>query len=334
MAFPTSDTAIQRPDLGVLVEEFIETEEAAFGFIGTRVMPIAAVAEQSSTYPVMPKEAMLKLQDTRRAMRGKYPRSDYEFEEGFYATVENGWEEPVDDREAKLYASKFSAEAFAARRATNTILRGQEKRIADIVFNASNFTVHNIAHEWDDASNAVPITNVATGKLAIRSASGMLPNALIIAYSSFLNLKQCAQIIDLLKFTFPGIDINQMSLQQLAQVLDVPQVLVGGAVYDSAKKGQDADITDLWSNEYAMLTRISTTPQVTEPCIGRTFLWTEESGGGHIVESYREEQTRGDVIRVRHDTSEALIASRDSNLAIKSNLSTAVSYLFGNVTTI
>ncbi len=333
MAFPTTDTAVQRPDLGVLVEEYMETENALMGFIGTQVMPLLPVPESTSNYPVMPKEVMLKMQDTRRAMRGKYPRSDFEWEEGFYSTAENGWEEAVDDRERKLYASTFDAEAMASKRATSIILRSQEKRIADIVFNGTNFTANSITHEWDDPTNAVPLTDVATGKLSIRSASGMLPNVLIIAYSTFLNLKACDQIIDLLKYTFPGIDINQMSLQQLAQVLDVPRVMVGGAVYDSAKKGQTTVVADLWDKEYAMLTRISNTSQLTEPCIGRTFLWTEESGGGHIVESYRDETVRGDVVRVRHDTSEALIASRDTALAIKSNLSTAVSYLFDNVTT-
>jgi hypothetical protein len=333
MAFPASDTAIQRPDLGVLVDEYMESEQALMGFIGTQVMPLLPVAESTANYPVMPKEVMLKMQDTKRAMRGKYPRSDWEWEEGFYATSENGWEEAVDDRERKLYGSKFDAEAIASRRAVGIIERRQEKRIADIVFNGTNFTANSITHEWDDPTNAVPITDVATGKLSIRSACGMLPNVLIIAYSTFLNLKACDSIVDLLKYTFPGIDINQMSLQQLAQVLDVPRILVGGAVYDSAKKGQVASIADLWDNEYAMLTRISNSGQLTEPCVGRTFLWTEESGGGHIVESYRDETVRGDVIRVRHDTSEALIASRDSDLAIKSNLSTAVSYLMDNITT-
>ena len=333
MGFPTSDTVVQRPDLGVLVNEYMEEESALMGFIGTKVMPLAPVAAQTSSYPVMPKEVMLNIYDTKRAMRGKYPRSDYEWEEGFYATSENGWEEAVDDRERKLYASKFDAEALAAKRATGIILRGQEKRVADLVFNDSNFSANTITHEWDDASNAVPMNDVATGKSAIRTACGMLPNALIIAYSTYLNLKRCAQIVDLIKYTFPGQDINKMSLQQLAHILDVPQVLVGGAVYNGAKKGQAASMTDLWSNEYAMLTRISDSPNITEPCLGRTFLWTEESGGGHIVESYRDEAIRGDVIRVRHDTSEALIASRDSSLAIKSNLSTACSYLFDNVTT-
>lgn len=333
MSFPTSDTAVQRPDLGVLVEEYMEEESALMGFIGLQVMPYAPVALQSATYPVLPKEVMLNIYETKRAMRGKYPRSDFEWEEGFYATSENGWEEAVDDRERKLYASKFDAEALAARRAVTIINRGQEKRIADMVFNSTNFSANTITHEWDDTTNAVPLDDVSTGKSSIRDACGMLPNVLIVAYSTYQNLKRSAQIIDLIKYTFPGQDINKMSLSQLAQILDVPQILVGGAVYNGAKKGKAASMTDLWSNEYAMLTRISNSPNITEPCIGRTFLWTEESGGGHVVESYRDEEIRGDVIRVRHDTSEALIASRDNALAIKSNLSTACSYLFDNVTT-
>jgi hypothetical protein len=111
-------------------------------------------------------------------------------------------------------------------------------------------------------------------------------------------------------------------------------VLVGGAVYDSADKGQDASIADLWSNEYAMLTRVSTAPDITDPCIGRTFYWTEENAGEEpIVESYREDGRRGDVVRVRHDSDERLIISYNDAGSALSNISAAVSYLFSNVTT-
>jgi hypothetical protein len=333
MPMPTSDTAIQRPDLGVLVYEYMEEESSMMGYIGLQVMPLFPVMEQSAQYPVIPKEVMLNVETTKRAMRGKYPRSDWEFEEGYYATSENGWEEAVDDRERKMYANKFDAEALATQRASNIILRGQEKRVADTVFNESNFTGNAITNEWDDAENATPIDDVSTGKLSVRSACGMLPNALIIAYSTYLNLKRCAQIVDLIKYTFPGLDINKLSLSQLAQVLDVPQVMVGGAVYNSAKKGQSASVTDIWSNEYAMLTRISGGMDITTPCIGRTFLWTEDSESNHVVETYREEQSRGDVIRVRHDTHEAMIMSRNKDGAVKSNLSAACSYLMKNITT-
>ena len=332
MAQPTRDTAIQRPDLGTLVFEHMQTS-GNLGFIGLQVMPLFPVPEQSAGYPVIPKEALLKIPDTKRAMRGAYGRSDWEWEEGHYATKEHGWEEPIDDRERKLYQDKFDHDVVCTMRAVDIILRSQEKRVASKVFNATNFTAHPVANEWDDAATATPINDVNAGKNAIREASGMLANALLIAYSTMMNLRECDQIVERLKYTFPGMDINAMGAAELARIFDVERVLVGGAVYDSAKKGQDASISDLWDNEYAMLTRVSEANNVLEPCLGRTFLWTEDSDSNSVVEEYREEQTRGDVIRVRHDVDEACIKSFDEDGNVKSNISAAVSYLFSNITT-
>lgn len=333
MPTPTSDTAIGRPDLGVLVQEYMETAEE-LGFAGLRLMPLFETQEQSANYPVMPKEVMLHMAKTGRAMRSRYNRSDWEWEEGFYSTKENGWEEAVDDRELKLYASKFDAEAVASRRASKIILRSQEKRIADLAFNATNFTAHGVTNEWDDTANATPIDDVATGIEAIIKASGIKPNALTIARTTWRNLKRCAQIIDQIKYTFPGADINAMTTAQMAHILDIDSIIVAGSVYNSAKKGQDASVSDLWSNEYALLTKIASEgDDLTEPCFGRTFLWTDDSPTNEVVESYRDEGVRGDVIRVRHDTQEALIRSIDSSGVVKSNISAAVSYLFSNITT-
>lgn len=332
MPIPASDAATRRPDLGAMVMEYM-ADSPTMGFIGLELLPLFPTRLQTSQFPVIPKEALLKIPETARAARAAYNRSDYEFERGYYATNENGWEEVVDDRERALYQDEFDAELVATMRATRIILAAQEKRIADKVFSATNFTANSITDEWDDAANAVPIDDVNEGKLSVRENCGMLPNVLVISYSTFLNLKRCDQVVDLLKFTFPGIDINRMSAQQLAAVFDVERVLVGGAVYDSAKKGQDASISDLWSNEYAMLTRVASGQSLDEPCLGRTFLWTEDADSNSVVEQYREEGTRGDVIRVRHDTDERLLTSFDSSGSEDSTIYKAVSYLFSNVTT-
>jgi hypothetical protein len=332
MPRPTSDTLIQRPDLGMLVEEYMD-QAPTMGYIGLDVMPIKTVQKQSATYPVLPKEALLKIPDTSRTPRGAYNRSDYEFENGFYATQENGWEEAIDDTERKLYASMFDAEAVATRRAVKIILGSQEKRISAMVFNASNFTPNAVTTEWDTAATATPVADVNAGKLSVRSACGMLPNTLIISYTTFVNLRSCDEITELIKYTFPGIDINRMTRQQLAAVFDIPQVLVGGAIYDSAKKGQAASITDLWSYEYAMLTVASASEDILEPCIGRTFLWTEDSAENTIVESYRDEARRSDIVRVRHNTQERLLKSYDSSDTAKSDIAAACSYLLSNIHT-
>lgn len=332
MPQPSGTTAISRPELAQLVMEFRET--AATGAIGPQVMPYFGVAKDSSEFPVIPKEELLKIPNTTRAMRQTYPRSDWAFEMGFYATRENGWEEAIDDRERKLYQSLFDAEVVSTQRATKIIDLAQEQRVASRVFNGSNFTPDPVSVEWDTAATATPIEDVNDAVSTIRQTCGMLANTLIVSFTTFQNLKRCSEIIDLLKYTFPGIDINRMNSQQLAAVFNLEKVLVGGAVYDSADKGQAASVADLWSTEYAMVTRTSNGGDLTEPCIGRTFFWTAENAGEMpVVESYREEGKRGDVIRVRHDTDERLIKSYDASGNVLSDIASAVSVLLSNIHT-
>lgn len=328
-----SDSTIYRPDLGVQVMEYVEG--VTMPFIGLEVMPIFKTAKQAASYPVIPKEALLKIPDTSRAPRGNYNRGDWTYERGKFGTSEQGWEEPVDDTERALFDQEAPgmADFVATQRGMNHVMRAQEKRIADKVFDSSTFTANSITEEWDDASNAVPIDDVNDGIVSFRSACGMLPDALIIAYSTFLDLKNCDQVVDRLKYTFAGIDINRMSSEQLAAVFNVPRVLIGGAVYDSAGKGLDTVVADLWSNEYAALVKISAGPDLTQPGIGRTFLWTEDSPQNPIVEQYREDQTRSDIFRVRHNTDEALMQSFDTSNAVKSNIAAACIYLMDNITT-
>ena len=54
MPNPTSDTAIQRPDLGALVYEYIMQNGPSMGYIGLEVMPLFPVAYQSASLPGYP----------------------------------------------------------------------------------------------------------------------------------------------------------------------------------------------------------------------------------------------------------------------------------------
>lgn len=325
--------AIVRGDLGIAVDEYKRSNN--FGFIAEQIMTPMGVALQASEFPILPIELMLSQQNTQRSMRGFYNRSDGEFEMGFYSTRENGWEEALDDREVKLYRNLIDAEMVAVNRGLGIIMRSQEMRVAAKLFNTSNFTAHALSTEWSVAATATPIDDINAGILAVRAACGMTPNTLILPFKVFRNLRRCAQIVDLLKYTYPGKDINTMSPAQLAEILGVPKVLVGDEQYNSAKKGQSASLGEIWNPEYAMLTITATSESFDEPCIGRIFRWEEESGsgeGGTIVEQYRSEPSRGDIYRIRHDTDERLLKSYTDAGAVKSDIAAAVSYLFSNVT--
>lgn len=315
---PRPSSAAQRPDLQAVIFEAADQPSA---FIGLQVMPIFEVEEVNGQFPVIPPEVMFSVPSTKRTDRGAYQRSDWTWDWDTYLCLENGWEEKVDDREVALYKRFFNAELMSGRRALNIVLRSQEKRIADAVFNASNFAVNDVTHEWDDPANAVPIADVKAGRKVIHDAVGIEPNTLIISYSTFLDLGIVDSIVERIMYTNPAVQRGDINVALLAQVFGVEQVLVAGSLYNGSKKGQDASLTALWSYEYAMLCVTSKSPMLGEvPCIGRTFLWTGGSPSNSVIESYRDETVRADVIRVRHDTDEEFI-------------STDSAYLLGNITT-
>ncbi len=308
MPRPTSGTDIQRPDLGMIAYEYM-LESSRRGFIGLSILPLFDVPEQSADYPVIPIEALLKMPDTSRAARGNYNRSDYEFETGTYACKEYGWEEPVDEVEEKLYNRFFDAEEVAVKRATDIILRGQEKRVSDMVFNTSNLTNSAVSTEWSTSATCTPRADVTTAKQAMRAASGLMPNKMAISLKVLENLLITSEITSALQYTNP-IELGGLEMQKrvLAQYFGLDEILVGGAVYDSAKKGKTFSIADLWDDEYCLLFKgASGARDLREPCLGRTFLWEEDSPENLVVEQYREEQTRSEIYRVRNNVDECFV---------------------------
>lgn len=335
MSRAKSGSAIYRPDLGSYVSEFLEDEAAGMGFIGTQIFPIFPTAKKESSYPVIPKEAMLGISNVDRAPRGNYPRDDWEYERGFYSTSERAFEELLDDSERELFAQEAGdeAESIAVKRCMLKVSRAQEKRIADKLFNATNFSATSVSTCWDVAASATPIDDIKTGIGDFRKQCGMLPSALVISYTTYLALQVCDQIVDQLKYTYPGIDVTNLNAQQMARVLGVPRLLVGGAVYNSAGKGQDGTIADLWDDEYAALVRIGEGRDITTPCVGRTFLWTMDTPENQVVEQYREEPRRSEVYRVRQFVGEEFIQSKNSSGTVVSNIAAACVYLFANIDT-
>jgi len=323
MPRPTSGTTIQRPDLGAIAYEYNATASQR-GFIGLELMPLFDVPEQSSDYPKIPIEALLKLlPSVERAANGTYQRDDWNFETGTYKCKEFGLEGRVEDTEAKLYRRFFDAEQVAVMRVTDQLLRQQEKRISGALFNTSNIpNTSNVTNEWDKPSSCTPKADVLAGKQAMRAASGLEPNALAMSKKVFENLLICAELKDYLKYTNPHLmSTFEAQKQIVAQYLDVERLLVGNAIYDSTKKGKNFTLADVWNDEYVLLAKVASgSNDLRDPCLGRTFLWTEDSPENLIVEQYREEQTRSNIYRVRHYVDDDAFVF------------TGAGYLLGNIT--
>jgi hypothetical protein len=209
-----------------------------------------------------------------------------------------------------MYREFFDAELIAAWRARDRVMRNAEVRMAAAVFNTTSWTgsalTTAITNEWDDSANATPRADVKAAKLKVWDNSGLLANALIINHILFEHLKDVAAVIDRLKYAgYTDPNPALIGERALAQALGIDMIIVAGSPKNTAKEGQDASISPVWSSEYAMVARVATTQDVREPCIGRTFHWGEDGSDiGGTVDTYYEERRRSDIVRVRHQVDE------------------------------
>lgn len=307
---PIPSTTLQRPDLGVTVENF-SLEADRQGFVGMEVMPIFETPLETMNVGRIPLQELLNNRETSRAVRGKYNRSDWKFQDWGFTTRENGWEENVDDREYKLYARFFDAELVAVKIATDTILRNAEKRYASKLFDVANtFTGSKTGagSNWNVESTSTPVDDIDAAKLACWQNSGMWPNTLVLSRQLYLRCIRSAQIQSLVKFA--GItDPSKINASTLAQLFDLPNIKVAGGSQNTANKAQSPVIASIWDKTKALVCRVTEQPEnPRDPCIGRTFncVATGSVAKGR-VEMYREDGSRSNVFRVRAETDECIM---------------------------
>jgi hypothetical protein len=320
---PTSVTSLAtlRPDLAASFEAFdLEAEKA--GYIARKVLPSVDVASQAGNFGKIPLEQLLQQRDTKRAPGSGYARGNFTFDDSTYSCEEHGAEEPIDDREAKMYAEYFDAEQIATQRAYNSVLANAEKRVADAIFNTTTWTGAPLTTDvssvpWATIATAKPLTNVEAAVQKVYDGSGLWPNALVINKKVFRNLRNTPEVIDRIASSGAG-DRNlasDVTLQMLAQAFDLDYIIVAGGSLNSAKEGQAASVGQIWSSTYAMVCRVATSSDFREPCIGRTFHWgADGSSIDGAIESYRDEVVRANIIRVRHDVDEVVLYAQAGHL--------------------
>lgn len=306
---PSAALTTLRPDLGASLME-LDLAMARLGFIGYRILRRITTAVSSGTFGRIPLEELLRERPLDRAPGSRYNRDEWKFTEDSFATQERGLEGVLDDREVKLYANYFDAETITTERTRDQVLRAAEKRCADLLTNTSTFANGAAGTAWTTFATADPQGNVDARIQAIRDATGLTPNAIVLPYKAFRALRRTTQFKDAVASSGAGESTltRRISLQQIADFFEIENVFVGDAQRNSAKQGQAATLAEIWPADKVLVGRIATTDDIKEPCVGRTFDW--QADGGELdgtVETYRDETVRGEVTRVRHDVQEKLL---------------------------
>ena len=312
---PTSSTTIQRPDLAQLMYEY-NFVAAQAGFIGGALLPLYPVMEKSADYPFLPFEAFMKPVDDLRAPDGSYNEDDWQWETATYACVDRGIAERVDDSLRRNYNRFFDIKEVATQRAYNHVLKNHEIRAAGIVLNTSTFTNGAAATTWSTAASATPLVDIKGRSDSMFGNTGLLPNVVAMGYTDWSYLTRTTEI----KNAF-GTGTNKemgpfatlpmaAKMREMAAYFEVDQVLVSKQVKDSAKKGQSKSVAQVWTAGRVFVGRVAGIPDPNnfqdtsvndfkEPVVGRTFQWEEDAPVPVVVEEWRDETRRSDMVRAR-----------------------------------
>jgi hypothetical protein len=310
-----------RPELGQCYLE-IDLMSLRAGYVGFRLMPLAVMEREAGVYPkvdlanLVPK---ITLDMMRRGPDGSYPRSTWVYGSDNFATEEFGLEEPIDDRQARILRYHgLDPDQIAADRSTASAMRALETSIAA---NVQDATTHSskttaVTNEWDDATNATPITDVkgAIERFEARNA-GLKPNKLVMNLKQARNALLTDQVRGVIGYR-PSEGLAQEQLMGnalmlarfesiLAMVLGVPEVVIADGFSNSKLPGVAGSYARIWSDEYVSLVHAAQGGQdLRQIGYGRVMAWTGDGGGtGQTisVEDYYQPNIRSRVIRARFD---------------------------------
>lgn len=249
--------------------------------IADSVLPRVPVGNQTFKWLNHTRADRFTIPNTRIGRKGQPGEVEFSATETPGQVFDYGLDDVVPNDDIASAPQGYDPLGNAAEGLTDLVLLDREVRVASLVFNAGTYPVGNkvtnsAGSYWDvEANNPVAqITDLLNGML-------MRPNIAVFSRKVFDALRRHPKVI---AAVFPiGGNAAQGGManrQQLADLFELEEVLVGEGFVNTAKPGQTANIVRVWGNHAAFLhrNRLANTrsPQMT---FGYTAQWQGRVAG-------------------------------------------------------
>ena len=228
--------------------------------IADRVLPRVPVGSESFKWTEYPLAEGFSVPETRVGRTGQPARMEFTGLERDGSTEDHGLDDmiPMSDineanRQRAAGLSTYDPRARAVEGLTNAIQLAREIRAAALIHNAANYSTGRKVtlsgtSQLSDYTNSTPIDVLMAaidGTLVFRA------NTLVMGQAVWAKLRSHPHLVNAVRgnLTTKGI----ISREELAQLLEIKQVLVGESFVNSAKKGQDVSLSRVWGKHIAAL---------------------------------------------------------------------------------
>ena len=276
-------------------------------YIALKALPPVQVKQSSGKYFVFKKFPFLsEPNELRRASDADYRRLTMGMADpGTYSCVEYGAEILLPDSERDNADSQVRLEQNKVRVITEALNIAQERRVASLLFNTSNFTNKSSlsgTSRWDDDASD-PYGDVNTAINTIAKEIGIKPNVMIVGQEVWSALQKHPDIIDRVKYTMTAL-ASDITPAMVARALGLENILVGATVYNTADEGQAVSTAYIWG-KYALIAYVEPKPSLESVSLGYTIMRQDTK-----VARYREESKRATVFQIYHEVDEKLVCEK------------------------
>lgn len=301
--------AVLRADVQTLVQEAAQADEM---FIGEKVFPVFESPTKTGQFPKfkLGTGELLTADVTTRGVDGSYGEIKRAYETDTFTCTDRGLIELVDDAYARDIERFFDAEVLAAKQVYRNVRLGHEGRVATALIDAGVFTATAASVAYTEANLATIAFHLdmlnANDRL---NAKGVTPNSIVMSMPVFNRVRRSGLAQNFMRGSGFSTDssfvITTGDLARSLVDIGINQILVGRINKNNAKKGQAYSATPVWPNTHIWIGRIESGDFMSGGA-GRTIVWNKE-GGIFVTETYRQENLRSDVIRVRQNTAEKIV---------------------------
>ena len=237
-------------------------------YIGEQVFSTLPVMKMSDKYFVYTKADWFRDEAGPRAPGTIGPEAGFSVSSSAYSCQPISMTTVVADETIDNADQPLQVQISATEFVTEKVLISVERDVASLVFDSGAWAASATpATTWDNDSSQ-PLVNIETGYGTIVKAIGRAPNVCVMGYEVWTKLKNHPDLLDRIKHTQRGV----MTTELLANLIGVPKVLVGTAIYDSAQEGATASYGFIWPKNMALLW-VPPSPGLRVPAAGYTFTW-------------------------------------------------------------
>lgn len=243
---PTSPFPVNETLTGVVIA--YENKD----LVADRVLPRIPVASKKYKYVEYPKGQLFTVPETRVGRKSEPNQPDFEGEEKTDSVDDRALIDFVPQSDIDEALETINPLSKTAEWLIKLIELDHEIKTASLVFDSNTYAASNKetlsgTDQWNDYANSKPL-DVISEALDVPL---MRPNRMVIGQAAWTKLRRHPQIVEAVKGT--GAKEGVVSRAELAEVLEIQEIIVGTGRQNFAKKGQAADLKRVWGNHCALI---------------------------------------------------------------------------------